>query len=77
MKQIHLPSPAAGPHQPCRPIDGCWLIVSGGTATAASTLISKDGAECVEACFIMGLSFLEGIRKLEENTAVYSVIEVD
>jgi hypothetical protein len=35
MKQIHLPSPAAGPHQPCRPIDGCWLIVSGGTATAA------------------------------------------
>jgi adenine phosphoribosyltransferase len=53
------------------------LIATGGTAVAASTLISKVGAECVEACFIMGLTFLEGIKKLEKNTAVYSVIEVD
>ncbi len=53
------------------------LIATGGTAVAAATLISKVGAECVESCFIMGLTFLDGIQKLEEKSAVYSVIEVN
>jgi len=53
------------------------LIATGGTAIASASLITKLGAECVEACFVMGLTFLEGTKKLEKNTAVYSVIEVD
>ncbi|MGB5964906.1 MAG: adenine phosphoribosyltransferase [Sulfurimonadaceae bacterium] len=53
------------------------LIATGGTANAAASLIEKVGAECVESCFIMGLTFLDGIQKLEEKTAVYSVIEVN
>ena len=73
--EIHIDAFAEKPNARVLLIDD--LIATGGTAAAASTLISKVGAECVEACFIMGLSFLEGIRKLEENTAVYSVIEVD
>jgi adenine phosphoribosyltransferase len=53
------------------------LIATGGTASAAASLITKVGAECVEACFIMNLAFCGGVKKLEEKTAVYSVIEVD
>ncbi|MEN8147476.1 MAG: adenine phosphoribosyltransferase [Campylobacterota bacterium] len=53
------------------------LIATGGTAVAAASLISQVGAECVESCFIMGLTFLEGIEKLEEKSPVYSVIEVN
>jgi hypothetical protein len=34
MKPLHLPSPAAGQHQPCRQIGGCQMIVSGSTAIA-------------------------------------------
>jgi acyl-coenzyme A thioesterase PaaI-like protein len=33
MKQIHLPSPAAGQHQPCRQTDAGLSLVSGSTAT--------------------------------------------
>jgi len=53
------------------------LIATGGTANAAADLIGKVGANCVESCFIMGLTFLDGIKKLEEKTPVYSVIEVN
>ena len=53
------------------------LIATGGTANAAASLIGKVGANCVESCFIMGLSFLDGIKKLEEKSPVYSVIEVN
>jgi len=53
------------------------LVATGGTASAAASLITKVGAECVEACFIMSLTFLEGVKKVEEKTAVYSVIEVN
>src|SRR3989339_1990524 len=34
------------------------LIATGGTAYAAANLINKVGAECIEACFVMGLDFL-------------------
>ena len=53
------------------------LIATGGTANAAATLINQTGAECIESCFIIGLTFLDGIKKLKEKTKVYSLIEVD
>lgn len=53
------------------------LIATGGTAYAAASLINKVGANCVEACFIMGLTFLDGQSKLETLTNVYTVIGVD
>ncbi len=52
------------------------LIATGGTANAAATLVNQTGANCVECCFIIGLAFLDGIKKLQEKTDVYSVIEV-
>ena len=53
------------------------LIATGGTANAAATLVNQTGANCVECCFIIGLTFLDGIKKLEEKTDVYSIIEVN
>ncbi len=53
------------------------LIATGGTANAAAKLVNQTGAECVECCFIIGLTFLDGIKKLQEQTEVYSVIEVN
>jgi len=51
------------------------LIATGGTAKAAQELIEKVGAKCVEACFILELSFLNAREKF--NVPVYSVIDVD
>ena len=51
------------------------LIATGGTANAAAKLIEQTGAVCVEACFIIGLSFLDGIKNLKEKTDVYCLIE--
>ena len=53
------------------------LIATGGTANAAASLINQAGAECVEACFIIGLTFLDGMKNLNEKTPVYTLIEVD
>lgn len=53
------------------------LIATGGTAFAAASLINKVGANCVEACFIMGLDFLNGQSKLSDVVPVYTVIGVD
>ncbi|MEW5832698.1 MAG: adenine phosphoribosyltransferase [Campylobacterota bacterium] len=53
------------------------LIATGGTAYAAASLINKVGADCVEACFIMGLDFLGGQARLGELVEVYTVIGVD
>ena len=50
------------------------LIATGGTAKAASSLINKAGAECVEACFIMELEFLNGKKGIE--APVYSVLTI-
>lgn len=52
------------------------LIATGGTANAAAKLIEQTGALCIEACFILGLTFLDGIKNLQEKTKVYSIIEV-
>ncbi len=53
------------------------LIATGGTANAAAELIKQADAECMEACFVIGLTFLDGIKKLSEKTSVYTLIEVD
>ena len=51
------------------------LIATGGTAKAAASLIKKAGATCVEACFVMSLEFLDGVKDLKKITDVYSVLE--
>ncbi|MDD3343250.1 MAG: adenine phosphoribosyltransferase [Sulfurospirillaceae bacterium] len=53
------------------------LIATGGTATAAVNLINKAGAECIEACFVINLTFLQGDLDIKKTTSVYSVLEVD
>ncbi len=53
------------------------LIATGGTAKAAAKLINQAGASCLEACFIIGLNFLDGQKNLKEITEVYSLIEVN
>ncbi len=53
------------------------LIATGGTAEAAATLINKAGAECVEACMLINLTFLNGKKKIAAITPVYSVLDVD
>ncbi len=52
------------------------LIATGGTAKAAANLIEKSGAHCVEACFILNLTFLRGDEALKKITPVYSVLEI-
>ena len=53
------------------------LIATGGTATAAVSLINKAGGNCVEACFVINLTFLEGDKAITPTTPVYSVLEID
>ena len=53
------------------------LIATGGTAFAAANLINQAGAECVEACFLINLIFLQGDVKIKKRTTVYSVLEID
>jgi len=53
------------------------LIATGGTAKAAVTLINKAGANCIEACFVINLKFLNGDNEIKKITPVYSVLEVD
>jgi len=52
------------------------LIATGGTANAAVNLIKTAHAECVEACFLIELKFLEGSKELSNHTTVYSVLKV-
>ncbi len=53
------------------------LIATGGTAKAAVTLINKAGANCIEACFVINLKFLNGDKEIKKITPVYSVLEID
>jgi len=73
--EVHIDAFSATPHARVLLIDD--LIATGGTANAAASLIKQTGAECVEACFVIGLSFLDGIKELKEKTDVYTLIEVD
>ena len=52
------------------------LIATGGTAVAAANLINKAGAKCVEACMLINLEFLDGKKKIEAITPVYSVLDI-
>jgi adenine phosphoribosyltransferase len=73
--EVHIDAFSKIPHAKVLLIDD--LIATGGTANAAANLISQAGAECVESCFIIALTFLDGIKNLEEKTSVYSIIEVN
>lgn len=53
------------------------LIATGGTANASVNLINQAGANCVEACFLLNLTFLNGDKNIKEKTTVYSVLEID
>lgn len=72
--EVHIDAFSAIPNAKVLIIDD--LIATGGTANAAATLVNQTGAQCVEACFIIGLTFLDGIKTLEEVTDTYSLIEV-
>ena len=50
------------------------LIATGGTASAGAELINKVGANCIECCFILELSFLNGRDKIE--APIYSLIQL-
>ena len=52
------------------------IIVSGGTATAAASLIKKLDVNLVEVCFLMNIQILDGAKKLKEFVPVYSVLEI-
>lgn len=49
------------------------LLATGGTAAASIKLIEKAGGECVEACFLIRLSELNGDRKL--TTPFISILD--
>lgn len=51
------------------------LIATGGTASAAAKLIKNVGADLVESCFIVNLSFLKGADNVEKIAPVYSMID--
>ncbi|MFA6191998.1 MAG: adenine phosphoribosyltransferase [Sulfurimonas sp.] len=72
--EVHIDAFSKIPHARVLLIDD--LIATGGTANAAAKLIKQAGGECVEACFVLGLTFLDGIENLKNQTTVYSIIEV-
>ena len=50
------------------------LLATGGTIKAACNLIEKTGAEIVQISFLINLTFLNGIEKIE-GYEVHSLIE--
>lgn len=52
------------------------LIATGGTAIAGANLIKKAGAECIEACFIVNLEDLGGLKAVKEITKTYTILDV-
>ncbi|MDY0116541.1 MAG: adenine phosphoribosyltransferase [Sulfurimonadaceae bacterium] len=73
--EVHLDAFSKIPNARVLLIDD--LIATGGTACAAAKLIHQAGAQCIEACFIINLTFLDGHNKLKEITPIYSLIEVN
>ena len=73
--EVHIDAFSKIPHARVLLIDD--PIATGGTANAAAKLIKQAGAECVEACFVLGLTFLDGINTLKNQTEVYAIIEVN
>ena len=52
------------------------LIATGGTANASAKLIKHVGANLIEVCFLINLTFLEGDKKVSEHANVYSILEI-
>lgn len=52
------------------------LIATGGTATAAARLVKDTKAELVEVCFLINLTFLDGVQKVSKLAPVYSVLDI-
>ena len=52
------------------------LVATGGTAAAASALVSALGAQVVECAFVIELAFLKAREKLKPH-AVFSLIQYD
>ncbi len=50
------------------------VLATGGTAHAACNLIEKMGGQIVQCNFLMELSFLEGVKKLEKYN-VHAIIK--
>jgi len=73
--EVHIDAFGSTPNAKVLLIDD--LIATGGTANAAASLIEQTGAKCVESCFIIGLTFLDGIKNLQKQTEVYTLIEVN
>ncbi|MCK9473562.1 adenine phosphoribosyltransferase [Sulfurimonas sp.] len=73
--EVHLDAFSKIPNARVLLIDD--LIATGGTANAAAKLINQTGASCVEACFILNLTFCGGSEKLQEITPIYYLIEVE
>jgi len=52
------------------------LIATGGTAKAAAKLVNDTKATLVESCFLLNLTFLDGKKKIQEISPVYSVLDI-
>jgi len=52
------------------------LIATGGTAQAAAKLIKDIKGDLVEICFLINLTFLNGVKKVEKLAPVYSVLDI-
>jgi adenine phosphoribosyltransferase len=52
------------------------LCATGGTATAAAKLVQNTGANLVEVCFILNLTFLDGEKKVSKIVPTYSVLDI-
>lgn len=68
--QVHID--AATPEDKVLIIDD--LLATGGTASASVNLIKRLGAEVVECAFVIELTFLEGVKKLE-GIPVFSILK--
>ncbi|WP_104747620.1 adenine phosphoribosyltransferase [Helicobacter cetorum] len=51
------------------------LIATGGTALASLKMIKSLQVICVEACFLLGLRDLPGIKLLEDQVKTFCVLE--
>jgi len=52
------------------------LIATGGTAGAAADLVKQLGGEVVGFSFIIGLSFLQGVQKLDKIASSHTLIKI-
>lgn len=51
------------------------LLATGGTASAAYSLLNRVGADIVSIGFVVELGFLNGRSKMPEDTEIFSIIK--